>query len=425
MSINGKDREHLRDLAKRMAEIAARPVQAERRALWKRHNALDRTRPMILVFPEGAWRELLPEEALVCEDEHARRMERALRGRLFYHDHLRDDTVIEREWIVQKAVSHTGWGLEPRRIPSSDPTGAYRFDPVILTPADLKTLRHPEVIYDEAATNRSLAEARDLFGDVLDVKLKGVRHVGFHLMNLYTHLRGLLEVMQDMHDNPAMLHDAMSFLEEGYARLVRQWDEMSLLDLNNDGTYHASGGVGYTDELPRRRHVARPPSAGENHAQAGAPVPHVGPCDMWVSAEAQELAQVSPEMHKEFSLDYEARLLAPFALAGYGCCEDLTRKMDDVMAVPNMRRISIAPSADVGKCAEKLGGRFIFSWKPQPAHLVGEFDDDKVRRYIRHTLDVTKGCVVEMVLKDTHTCEHHPERFTRWTEIARELVEAY
>ncbi|MBC7236793.1 MAG: hypothetical protein H5T69_13215 [Chloroflexi bacterium] len=28
-----------------------------------------------------------------------------------------------------------------------------------------------------------------------------------------------------------------------------------------------------------------------------------------------------------------------------------------------------------------------------------------------------------MILKDTHTCEGHPERFTRWTAIARELAE--
>jgi hypothetical protein len=27
-----------------------------------------------------------------------------------------------------------------------------------------------------------------------------------------------------------------------------------------------------------------------------------------------------------------------------------------------------------------------------------------------------------MILKDTHTCEHHPERFDRWTKIAREEV---
>jgi hypothetical protein len=28
-----------------------------------------------------------------------------------------------------------------------------------------------------------------------------------------------------------------------------------------------------------------------------------------------------------------------------------------------------------------------------------------------------------MVLKDTHTCDHHPERFNEWTKIAREEVE--
>ena len=27
-----------------------------------------------------------------------------------------------------------------------------------------------------------------------------------------------------------------------------------------------------------------------------------------------------------------------------------------------------------------------------------------------------------MILKDTHTCEHHPERFTAWTDIAQEVV---
>jgi hypothetical protein len=30
--------------------------------------------------------------------------------------------------------------------------------------------------------------------------------------------------------------------------------------------------------------------------------------------------------------------------------------------------------------------------------------------------------VLDMILKDTHTCEHLPERFDRWTQIAREEV---
>jgi len=28
---------------------------------------------------------------------------------------------------------------------------------------------------------------------------------------------------------------------------------------------------------------------------------------------------------------------------------------------------------------------------------------------------------MEIILKDTHTCEHHPERFDRWLAIAREV----
>jgi hypothetical protein len=27
-----------------------------------------------------------------------------------------------------------------------------------------------------------------------------------------------------------------------------------------------------------------------------------------------------------------------------------------------------------------------------------------------------------MILKDTHTCEHHPERFTIWADTARQVV---
>jgi len=409
LAFSAHDRTVLRDLARRVAAVANEPVMAERRRMWKRHNALERVRPMVLIFPEGAWQELLPQSALECEDERARRMEWALRSRLYYHEHLHDDTVVEGEWVVRKVVRNSGWGLEPRRIPATEARGAWKFDPVIRQPSDLGKLRFPEVEYDGEATERNFQEACDLFGDILTVKLKGISHISFHLMAIYTRLRGLEEVMLDMVANPSMLHDAMAFLEEGYRRLVAQYEELNLLSLNNDGTYHSSGGNGYTDELP---------APGFDPA-------HVRPCDMWASAEAQELALVSPEMHYEFALQYEKRLLEPFGLNGYGCCEDLTRKLGYVLEIPRIRRISISPFADVEKCAEQLDRRAIFSWKPHPSHLVGNFSPERIRDYIRHTLEVTRGCVVEMILKDTHTCEHHPERFTVWSRIARDLAEQF
>ena len=406
--ISSDERRVLRDLAKRVAEIAALPIMGERRRLWMRHNRLERPRPMILVFPEGGWRELLPDEALECRDKRARRIEYPLRQRIYYHEHFRDDTVIEKNWVVTKVVRNTGWGLEPHYRPSSSQTGAWGFDPVIHGPADLGKLRFPEIAVDEKATAENLAEAQDLFGDILDVNLKGIAQVSFHPMSIYTRLRGLAEVMMDMYMNPAMLHDAMAFIEEGLRRTVQQYVALNLLGPNNDGTYHSSGGVGYTDELPR----------------AGFDPARVRPCDMWASAESQEMAQVSPAMHAEFALAYEKRLLEPFGLNGYGCCEDLTLKLDHVFMIPNLRRISISPWANVDRCAEKLGDRCIFSWKPNPAHLVGRFNAESLRACIRHTLDVAKGCCLEMILKDTHTCENHPERFDEWTRIARDLVEA-
>lgn len=404
------DRTILRNLARQVAEIADLPVQAERRELWKKHNSLQagRRRPMLLVFPEGAWQELLPDNVLRCQGEKARQIEWSLRNRIYYHEHFKDDTVIEKEWIVSKVIHNSGWGLAPKRIYSRYERGAWRFDPVIKKTADLKKLKFPEIAYDEQATRQTLGQAQDLLGDILEVKLKGVTHISYHLMAQYTELRGLEEVMIDMLAEPRMLHEALAFLTEGHQRILGQYLAQNLLSLNNDGAYQSSGGNGYTDELPQPDYDPT----------------RIRPGDMWASAESQEMAQVSPKMHAEFIMLYEKRLLEPFGLTGYGCCEDLSHKLDEVFTIPHIRRISLSPFADVDLSAAKLKGKYIFSWKPKPTHLIGQFNEAMIRRYIRHTINAAQanGCVLEIILKDTHTCEHRPERFDRWLEIAREEI---
>jgi hypothetical protein len=407
-TFDNHDRNILRTLAKQIAEEAARPDMDRRRRLWVEHNSLRSTYPMMLVFPEGAWVELLPDATLKCQGEEARRIEWALRARLYTAAHFQDDTVVEAEWVVYANFTDTGWGLEPVCIPSSESRGAFRIQPVLLEPSDLQKLRHPDLVYDEAAHLRRIEQAGDLFGDILAVKPKGTGHMSYHLFHQYIYLRGETAFLEDLTGNPGMVHAAMNFFMEGHQRLLQQMIERDLLSLNNDNTYQSSGGNGYTDQLPA----------------PGFDPQHVRPCDLWASAEAQELAVVSPRMQREFAIPYESRLLAPFGLNGYGCCDDLARKLPDVMAMPNMRRISISPFSNVDRCAEQMKGAFIFNWKPQPAHLVGDFDPSAIRAYLRHTLDVCQanGCVLEMVLKDTHTCEHHPERFAEWTRIGRELI---
>ena len=73
--ISKMERQLIRDLASRVKELAKDPVMTERKESWYQHNDLKSTKPLLLVFPEGGWREVITPEMLVCEDEQAREME--------------------------------------------------------------------------------------------------------------------------------------------------------------------------------------------------------------------------------------------------------------------------------------------------------------------------------------------------------------
>jgi hypothetical protein len=371
---------------------------------------------MMLIFPEGAWVELIPGRNLVCEDEYARLIEMRLRQTIYTHEHFQDDTVVEAEWITTEwwnsgYIRDTGWGIEIERQEQTEARGSFGFKPVIRNGDELKKLHHPEVIYDETGHLQNLEQMHDLFGDILEVKKAGIKHISFHMMKMCTGWIGLENILYDMIDRASFIHEVMAFLEAGHQKWLDQLVEMNLLSPNNDNTYQATGGNGYTDELP----------APDFDPQ------RVRTKDMWSSSESQEFQIVSPKMHAEFALQYEKRLLARFGLNGYGCCEDLSRKLDDIFTIPNLRRISISPFANVEACALKIMDDYVFSWKPHPAHLVGEFDPLLIRSYLRQVLKVTReyGNVLEIILKDTHTCEHQPQRFDEWTRICRELIHEF
>ena len=56
----------------------------------------------------------------------------------------------------------------------------------------------------------------------------------------------------------------------------------------------------------------------------------------------------------------------------------------------------------------------MYSRKPAPSMLaVPHVDEDAVRADIRATLDVTRGCVVELIMKDNHTLGRNPENIVR------------
>lgn len=57
---------------------------------------------------------------------------------------------------------------------------------------------------------------------------------------------------------------------------------------------------------------------------------------------------------------------------------------------------------------------------------MGGFDEHAIGDCIDRSLDAcaANDCVLEIILKDTHSCEHHPERFDRWSAICRQRIES-
>lgn len=73
--------------------------------------------------------------------------------------------------------------------------------------------------------------------------------------------------------------------------------------------------------------------------------------------------------------------------------------------------------------AQELSPDIIFSWKPKPASLAAlQFDPEWVRKDLRETLEIARehGCVLEIIIKDTHTFNFEPWRFDERTQIAME-----
>ncbi len=401
--ISARDAARLRSLAGQVGELAARPIEAEKRTLWLRHNALAPTRPLIFCDPENGWHEIIRPEHLDCEGHVARAWEFHLRREIFWGSELCDDRVIQPCFDVAHVASESDWGMHETKI-GGDHGGAYTWDAPLKNYADLPRLRFPQITVDYAATAEQAEQAEAIFGDLLTVRVKTSWWWTLGMTWTLVNLRGLEQIMYDMVDAPDDLHRLMAFLRDGTLAKLDWLEAQGLLSLNNDGTYVGSGGFGWTDELPQ------PDFAGR-----------VRPCDLWGFAESQETVGVSPAMFAEFVLPYQLPILERFGLNCYGCCEPLDLRWEHVKRIPRLRRVSVSPWSNRAFMAERLGANYILSMKPNPADLARDaFDEARIRAGLRHDLHVTRDCRVEVIMKDNHTIRDDPRRVVRWVQIARE-----
>ena len=404
LDIGLEDRAILRRLAEQVAVAASSPHMQQTRDLWRRHNQLEKTRPLVFCDPEQGWSEILTAAEFQCRAPLARRWEMALRREYFWAYAMGDDKPVGPYFDIPIILRKEDWGLETGFHRTAQ-RGSYAWEsPLKDYRKDLKRLHTPQLEVDLNGSQALLQLARDLFGDLLCVRLAGVWWWSLGLTMRAVHLRGLEQLHYDFVDHPDEVKELMSILSRGTMQKLDFLEANDLLTLNNEGTYVGSGGFGYTDELPQ------PDFAGRARC-----------CDLWGFADSQETSQVSPRMYAEFVFPYEKPILDRFGLNCYGCCEPLHGRWSQVAEHSNLRRVSCSPWADVRKMAAALEDRYILSIKPNPAALATpNIDRQAIRRWLRETLDATRDCIVEIIMKDNHTLGGNPDNAVQWCRIAKE-----
>ena len=406
LSINKKDREILKGLAARVAEYASSTEEDAKRNLWTGHNMLKNKRPVVFCDPENGWNEIITENMIECTDSLSRRWEFVLRKEIFWAGSIKDDKVIEPYFDIGYTFTDNEWGLDSR-VSGGTGGGSYVWEAPVKNAEDVKKIHTPKIEVDYNTTEDAIAIAEDIFGDMLKIRLAGRWWWTLGLTMDLAFLRGLENIMLDMLDSPELIHKLMTILRDGTMEKLNHLEKNGLLSLNTD-TYVGSGGFGYTNELPAK---------GFNKE-------HVRTIDMWGFGDSQETGSVSPQMFEEFVFPYQLPLLERFGLNCYGCCEPLDKRWDIVKKIPNLRRVSVSPWSSLEIMAENLKDDYVFSLKPNPAVLaVPAINTETVKKIVADLLDKTKGCVVEIIMKDNHTLGKNPDNIINWVKIVREGIE--
>jgi len=398
----------LREAAKRHAEIAALPVQDEKRKLWADHNALKPTRvPVLAGF--GMWnvwcREVFSDANMKCRDPFYRDYERLFRIGIYQHEEVGDDT-IQDPWVgfrmPLKGIEQGLWGVDEALYnPKKRDGDAGCYNPPIKTWDDISKIRAPRHEIDEETGNRNLDKLASAIGDIMPIDVQrspACIHFAADISSHIARLRGLEQLMVDMYESPNELHQLLAFMRDGILANNQAAEDAGHYTLTSSANQNCTG------ELEPAR-----PNSGPRKR-----------CELAGFFAAQEYALISPAFHDEFLLQYQKPIIEKFKMAHYGCCEDLGEKIDILRKLKNLRSIAVVPLANVRRCAEQIQRDFVFSWRPNPTDMVCcGYNEERIEKIIRKGLDDSAGCVRHIYLKDIETVGGDPSRLKRWVRLVR------
>ena len=396
----------LRTLASEYYQQSMSPVNSKRMGLHRAVNDLKMVRPVVLI-DEIPFHELNFDGSLtlLCEDPILRPVEDFLRRRLFQWKYFPADMILTPFIPVHKVILNSGMGLKVKEnlLGSGGNISSHEYSDQLSAPDDLEKIKLPVIAYDKKSTMERYAKIAEAVGDIIPVKIVG-QDCYTAPWDIISEYRGVTSLLIGLADDPEFSHQVVSKIYECEESRLSQMEELGLFELNSYSIHSTAGlcsdlAKGYDGGKVKRKHV-------------------------WGRGMAQIFASVGKDMHKEFDIDYMKKLMDPFGLVYYGCCEPLDKKIDIVSQLPHLRKISITPWADVDAAAEAIGDQYVLANKPNPAAVAGSLDEEALKKEIGRTLAAVKrnSCSCDIVLKDISSAGNNINNLIRWEKIVMEMV---
>ncbi len=405
-----KDIEIIRDLCKKYMEIAESERHVKMRRRFKDTNDLKTVRPP-LIIEEIPWQQMNYEHALdcVCEDAGLRGMEYGLRVALFREKYFKCDNFIEPCWVVHKAFSSTGNGLDSlvqENVKNALHTDikSHEYHDVLEDEAALEHFHLPVVTSYPEADEQNMDRIREIVGDSIPVVLRG-HGIYDAPWDRIARLRGVQNILYDMYDRPEYLLKIRRLYADASESLLTQMDALGLLE-NTAPDLHCTPAC-----------VTMPEGSRDRKRLSGA----------WYRSMAQMLSTVSPEDLYEYDIKFTIPIAEKCAYTYYGCCEPLHDRIDVIKKIPNLRKIGCSPWADVWSTAEQIKGDFVLSRKPNPAFVASAVDPEQIRKEAEETVRacLEYNCPCDITLKDISTVGDRPENLIIWSQVVSEVLDEY
>lgn len=405
-----KDKAVLKELGKRLSEIAALPIQQQKKDLWIEHNNLKCTRPLVCI-DQLPWHEInrSDEMKLECEDKFLRSIEWSIKSLLYRWSHFACDMVIENRIDIPMAVRDLKYGMNIKEDTLSIDKGndivSHQYHDMIKDDVALDAIQHDQIWVNRELDQKHLEICNDIFFGIIPVRLKGVEiHAG--IWDRIAQMRPAESILWDIIDRPEFTKRVVKKFVDLTMSTVDQCEKLGILDADMQYV-HCTGA--YNDELPTQGFDPKKPRAK----------------DCWAFGMAQIFSSMSPAMHDEFEIELVKPLYERFGLLYYGCCEPLESIIPYIKKVNNVRKISVSPWANIEKSAENIGNDYVFSSKPNPAFVTsGVLDVKEAKKQISNVLNACKkhGTPVELIFKDLSTVSGKLSCLDDWADMTMNMV---